>query len=524
MNALLSFGRLFTFLSILTLSGIYGQTTDSGDLETFVFNIISNMPATVGSNDYLAPSGSELTNWSNSISYMLSGDYSSAHSEASLFNYKVVEYNNTGETPNKTYYLLEKTSAGTNYWGTFILNPVPDRCALFVQIPHPKNDFNTGKQGFFIFREIGARAFILSGTHRCNNSNSSSCSGTTTVCSGSSESFKISDQAHVVDGTFQKTTEVLKTGISNLAVIQPHGFTKLEADPDVIMSNGIQSALPPTDYLTTLKTNLLVEDNTLTFKIAHIDTDWSRLIALTNTQGRLINEVGSPCSDNATSNTGLFLHLEQAQVKLRETESDWTKMSNALAATFPENPLPVELANFSGRWNESVVELTWVTETEVNNYGFEIERKTEGNDWNNIGFIEGHGNSNSPKEYSFTDKHLIGGSKFFYRLKQIDNDGKFAYSDEVEVEIIPDEFALYQNYPNPFNPNTKIRYQLPQESKVIIKLYDILGSDVITLLNEQKEAGVYEVDFNAQHLSSGTYIYRIVAGSFIETKKMVLLR
>jgi len=181
MNALLSFVRLFTFLSILTLSGIYGQTTDSGDLEIYVFNIISNMPATVGSNDYLAPSGSELTNWGNSISYMLSGDYSSAHTEASLFDYKVVEYNNTGETPNKIYYLLEKTSAGTNYWGTFILNPVPDRSTLFVQAPHPINEINTGKQGFFIFREIGARAFILSGTHRCNNSNYSSCSGTTAV-------------------------------------------------------------------------------------------------------------------------------------------------------------------------------------------------------------------------------------------------------------------------------------------------------------------------------------------------------
>ena len=84
MNALLSFGKLFTFLSIFTLSVIYGQTTDSGDLETYVFNIISNMPATVGSNEYLAPSGSELTNWGNSISYMLSGDYLSAHTEASF--------------------------------------------------------------------------------------------------------------------------------------------------------------------------------------------------------------------------------------------------------------------------------------------------------------------------------------------------------------------------------------------------------------------------------------------------------
>jgi len=90
------------------------------------------------------------------------------------------------------------------------------------------------------------------------------------------------------------------------------------------------------------------------------------------------------------------------------------------------------------------------------------------------------------------------------------------------TEEIPTEYSLRQNYPNPFNPSTKIRYQLPKESKVIIKIYDILGSEVITLLNEKKEPGVYEVDFNAQQLSSGTYIYRIIAGSFAETKKMVL--
>jgi hypothetical protein len=474
---------------------------------------------------------------------MLSGDYSSAHTEAALFGYKVVEYNNTGETPNKTYYLLEKTSAGTNYWGTFILNPAPDRCTLFVQAPHPINEINTGKQGFFIFREIGARAFILSGTHRCNNSNSSSCSGTTAVCSGSSESNKISDQAHIVDGTFQKTTEVLNTGISNLAVIQPHGFAKLEADPDVILSNGIQSALPPTDYLSTLKTKLLAEDNTLTFKIAHIDTDWSRLIALTNTQGRLINEVGSPCSDNATTNTGLFLHLELAKVKLRETESDWTKMSNALAATFPENPLPVELTNFSGRWNESVVELTWVTETEVNNYGFNVERKALlshpnggiSNSWNSIGFIAGYGNSNSPKEYIFVDSSNLAAGEYYYRLKQIDTDGVFEYSEIINIAVgIPNSISLEQNYPNPFNPSTSIKYAVRSPQFVTLKVYDILGNEITTLVNEEKPAGRYEVEFsaiggsasggNAYTLPSGIYFYRLQAGSFVETKKMILLK
>jgi hypothetical protein len=119
---------------------------------------------------------------------------------------------------------------------------------------------------------------------------------------------------------------------------------------------------------------------------------------------------------------------------------------------------------------------------------------------------------------------LIGGSKFFYRLKQIDNDGKFAYSDEVEVMIIPTIFELAQNYPNPFNPSTTIKYQLPISSKVTLKMYDVLGNEVITLLNEEKEAGAYEVIFNASNYSSGIYFYRLQAGSFVETKKMILLK
>ncbi len=139
-----------------------------------------------------------------------------------------------------------------------------------------------------------------------------------------------------------------------------------------------------------------------------------------------------------------------------------------------EFPVPVELTSFTANVRENNVMLEWATATEVNNYGFEIERqvgssKAAGN-WEMIKFVEGHGNSNSPKQYSFTDKNLIGGSLFKYRLKQIDNDGTYEYSDEIEVEIIPVEFALYQNYPNPFNPTTKIRYQLPRESKVIIKI------------------------------------------------------
>jgi len=187
--------------------------------------------------------------------------------------------------------------------------------------------------------------------------------------------------------------------------------------------------------------------------------------------------------------------------------------------------LPVELVSFKGEYINSRVSITWETATEIMNYGFDLERSVNSNLWNKIAFIPGNGNSNSTKYYNYTDTDLKSTGVFKYRLKQIDNDGTFEYSNVITVDVgVPDKFFLSQNYPNPFNPSTKIRYQIPQESKVIIKLYDILGSEVITLLNEKKDPGVYEVEFNAQHLPSGTYIYRIIAGSFVETKKMVLMK
>ncbi len=204
----------------------------------------------------------------------------------------------------------------------------------------------------------------------------------------------------------------------------------------------------------------------------------------------------------------------------------WNMTNITVNGTFtnpPDSPLPVELTSFTSKIINDKVQLNWSTKTETNNFGFDVERKVNG-DWQKIGFVNGNGNSNSPKEYTYTDKNLIGGSKFLYRLKQVDNDGQFEYTDAVEVEVIPNKFELSQNYPNPFNPGTKIRYQLPKESKVVIKIYNILGSEIMELLNEQKEAGIYEVEFKADNLSSGTYIYKINTDNFVQTKKMILLK
>lgn len=201
------------------------------------------------------------------------------------------------------------------------------------------------------------------------------------------------------------------------------------------------------------------------------------------------------------------------------------------AGTLCNGPLPVELAAFTASVEYNVVCLNWKTETEVSNFGFEIERavvntksKKQDVEFSKIGFVEGNGNSNSPKDYSFKDEKPFGSSKFQYRLKQIDTDGQFEYSDIIEIEIVPAKFELFQNYPNPFNLTTTIRFQLPEESKVVIKIYDILGAELKTILNEKKEAGIYEFVFNASELPSGIYIYRLITDRFMETKKMILLK
>jgi hypothetical protein len=191
--------------------------------------------------------------------------------------------------------------------------------------------------------------------------------------------------------------------------------------------------------------------------------------------------------------------------------------------------IPVELVSFNTDVNDGCVTLTWLTATETNNKGFEIERnksveRKKQIEWENIGYINGSGTTSSPNSYSFIDKYPLPGSSR-YRVKQIDYDGSFRYSDEVTVEVNNQlQFPLFQNYPNPFNPSTKINYSVSQTSQVQIKVFDVLGTEIETLVNEEKPSGTYEVTWYAENLPSGVYFYQIRTGSFVETKKMVLMK
>jgi hypothetical protein len=195
-------------------------------------------------------------------------------------------------------------------------------------------------------------------------------------------------------------------------------------------------------------------------------------------------------------------------------------------------PLPVELTSFTAAVINKGVDLNWKTSTEINNNRFDIERMIENNAWQNIGSLPGAGNSNSPKAYSFIDNSSLSTGKYSYRLKQMDNDGHYKYSNTVEVEVTftPGSYSLDQNYPNPFNPSTRIKYSIPFESNVKVIVFNTLGETVSELTNELQGAGTYETSFNSPGISSGVYFYSIVANStdgkqsFRETKKMMLLK
>jgi photosystem II stability/assembly factor-like uncharacterized protein len=188
--------------------------------------------------------------------------------------------------------------------------------------------------------------------------------------------------------------------------------------------------------------------------------------------------------------------------------------------------IPVELISFTAEVFECKIELNWSSATEINNSGFEIFRfiQNENNEWNTIGFVLGHGTTTETQNYFFTDNDVKPG-KYQYKLKQIDYDGTFEYSQVVEVEIpFVNEFSLSQNYPNPFNPTTSLQYAISSRQFVTLKVYDLLGREVAILVNEEKPAGEYEVEFNGANLPSGIYFYQLKAGEYIETRKMVLLR
>jgi hypothetical protein len=222
-----------------------------------------------------------------------------------------------------------------------------------------------------------------------------------------------------------------------------------------------------------------------------------------------------PCGSSSTLKEVYFVHAGRG----------WTVGTEGTIVMYDNPTVPVELSSFTSTIINNSVNLNWSTASEINNQGFEVERNKTGN-WERIGFVQGKGSTVAFSSYSFEDKNLLPG-KYSYRLKQIDFDGSFEYhqlSSEVIIEAAK-SFSVSQNYPNPFNPVTKISFNIPEAGKVKLNVYNVLGNEVATLVNNEMNAGSHSVTFNAADLSSGVYYYRIEAeGKFVETKQMILLK
>jgi hypothetical protein len=228
------------------------------------------------------------------------------------------------------------------------------------------------------------------------------------------------------------------------------------------------------------------------------------------------------------SNSSLTSQLTWDLANSDMTTSNLQVLTNTFSGS-DNSLLPVQLSSFIGAVQGNKVQLTWKTAIEVNSSAFEIERRAAG-DWEKIGELPAAGTSNAPREYSYIDdmKNVSGGN-ILYRLKTVDADGSYKYSSEVEVAVIPQIYALENNFPNPFNPQTKIQYSLPENAKVRLAIYDVIGRQVAELVNEDQNAGFYEKIFTGSNLSSGIYFYRITAqtqdkNAFTQVKKMLLVK
>ena len=442
---------------------------DGGNLVDRIDNSITIMPAqwrNLGEGTtYSDPTNTEATNFRDNVfAPLYQGQFETAATNALTFEYRLVAF--TDNTNQKVYYILERdpTSMLNNYWGTYIFDPNPDRGQLIIQSPHPSFDTHTGRQGAYTFRETGAGFFFMSGAHRCNNPTPSGCDGFSSVCGNTingaaspqefqdeGDVFRVGDVAHNANTLFQYLNDYIQDDNPGYyTFIQLHGFSQ-NLDPHVILSNGRDEGTTPpvNDLLSTLRTQLINEwDNnsgemvSLIIEVAHDDPDhnFNSLLGTTNTQGRYINGSVTPCTSAATQNTGNFVHIEMAKKNndffLRD-DDHWDILVQALINTYITAPLPVGLIDFSARFEQGQVKLSWSTAWELQNDYFQVQRSFSGTDhFEELGYITGSGASDETLNYHWMDNDMPPYNGFvFYRLKQVDFNGQYVYSEVVSIKL-----------------------------------------------------------------------------------------
>ena len=229
--------------------------------------------------------------------------------------------------------------------------------------------------------------------------------------------------------------------------------------------------------------------------------------------------------DTVSANNTLYIDNTVAYANYNYRITAFNAFGQSTYSNIAQVVVPVELTSFIATIKDAGVLLEWTTATEINNMGFEIQRNSSAT-WETIGFIEGKGTTSEITNYQFFNdlSEFNNSIKLEYRLKQIDFNGVFSYSDIVEIEFSPENYSLSQNYPNPFNPSTSISFTITKSTFVTLKIFNILGSEITTLVNQVTPSGKYEIKFDAKNLPSGIYLYTITAGEFVDTKKMLLMK
>lgn len=461
---------LLVALHCTTSTAMTNPIVEGGNLATRIQTHVDDMPQhfrNIGEGTtYSDPTNQEVTDFLTDVfSPLYNKDYVTAATNAQNLDYQLVEF--TDNTDNNVYYILERDPASmmNNFWGTYVFNPSPDRGQLVIQAPHPRFDFRTGKQSAYIFRQVGAGFLFVSGTHRCNSPTASGCAGTSSVCAKSISGdaapqefinvgnvFREADVAHNEASMFQHVTEwVHNDNPTYYTFIQLHGFGQ-NLDPHVILSNGKDENTPPpqNDLLSILRTQISNEWDansgsgiSLVIEVAHDDPDssFNSLLGTTNTQGRFINNSVNPCGQSAPDNTGQFVHIEQASKNgdyfLRE-EANFFILGQAIINTYMQAPLPVDLVSFEARYIDDKVELHWETGWEEGNSHFQVQRSVLGHDqFEPLGFVMGKGNSDISLYYQYQDTLTseFQNQNLYYRLKQVDFNGNFEFSEVLRVFI-----------------------------------------------------------------------------------------
>jgi hypothetical protein len=435
--------------------------------------------------------------------------YEVAATNALTLGYRLVQYTDTDF--NHIYYILERREdlppgdINLYHWGIYVFNPDPARGQLIIQAPHPLFDSDTGLEASFVFQWVEASFLFIAGTHRCNKATISGCSGSSGVCSPNSapQSFKNlgnayleSDVAHATNSMFDVLTRWLADELNSYYFfIQLHGFGQDINEPDAILSNGVDENKPPVgfDYLSLLDTQLKIEwanangGDLLETEVGHIDpnNNFNTLLATTSVQGRYLNGGNSPCTSSAgTTNLGHFLHIEQGKPKIGNADHlrsavNWSVVAIAIINTFIQAPLPVELLDFTGHFENNAAILEWKTLWEEGSSHFEIERSLSNFDsFKSLAIVSAKGFSKYEVLYEYKDYVDVDilDQNAYYRLKQVDFNGIFKYSESIRVPIIR---KLNQSVISPNHGNGQAvkvsNYEIRNSDNFRLTLYNTAG-------------------------------------------------